>query len=357
MDDRGDPVDRIQPKRPGEFVCQSCFLVKHPSQLADADACSAATACEAAMPDARRHRRRPQPPRPPARPVRLRPARPAGRVAGARARAGRDRAQHVAAGYSWPAGRSVRRRTGPPAARPRSSPPPRQRHRCGIGASAGADEALVDDATVDRRPRRSRRRRHGSRPGHPGLRLPGRLAGRPPARRADPASWRPCGATRQAHRGRQAPSSARSPSSSGSVTAPVHGGARPGRPADDCPPGRPEPRRASQVIQRGGALRVACASWPPATRRCSHARRDRRRRHHRRHRRRLRRGGVETLPRRHDARRARRLYVEAGAREVGVGEAMMDAVLAWCPSGAAAGSTPWPCPATGPRRTSSSASA
>src|ERR687893_276709 len=36
VDDRGDPVDRIQPRRPGEFVCQSCFLVKHPSQLADA---------------------------------------------------------------------------------------------------------------------------------------------------------------------------------------------------------------------------------------------------------------------------------------------------------------------------------
>ncbi len=35
VDDRGDPVDRILPKRPGEFVCQSCFLVKHPSQLAD----------------------------------------------------------------------------------------------------------------------------------------------------------------------------------------------------------------------------------------------------------------------------------------------------------------------------------
>ncbi|MGH9093644.1 MAG: DUF4193 family protein [Acidimicrobiales bacterium] len=25
------------PKQPGEFVCQSCFLVKHPSQLADRD--------------------------------------------------------------------------------------------------------------------------------------------------------------------------------------------------------------------------------------------------------------------------------------------------------------------------------
>ncbi len=34
-DDRGEGGDRIQPRRPGEFVCQSCFLVKHPSQLAD----------------------------------------------------------------------------------------------------------------------------------------------------------------------------------------------------------------------------------------------------------------------------------------------------------------------------------
>jgi hypothetical protein len=25
----------VLPKQPGEFVCQSCFLVKHPSQLAD----------------------------------------------------------------------------------------------------------------------------------------------------------------------------------------------------------------------------------------------------------------------------------------------------------------------------------
>jgi Domain of unknown function (DUF4193) len=37
-DDRGDGAGRIQPRRPGEFVCQSCFLVKHPSQLADPDA-------------------------------------------------------------------------------------------------------------------------------------------------------------------------------------------------------------------------------------------------------------------------------------------------------------------------------
>jgi len=35
-DDRSDPGSRIPPKRPGEFVCRSCFLVKHPSQLADA---------------------------------------------------------------------------------------------------------------------------------------------------------------------------------------------------------------------------------------------------------------------------------------------------------------------------------
>ena len=34
-DDRADPGSRIPPKRPGEFVCRSCFLVKHPSQLAD----------------------------------------------------------------------------------------------------------------------------------------------------------------------------------------------------------------------------------------------------------------------------------------------------------------------------------
>ena len=34
-DDKADPSSRIPPKRPGEFVCRSCFLVKHPSQLAD----------------------------------------------------------------------------------------------------------------------------------------------------------------------------------------------------------------------------------------------------------------------------------------------------------------------------------
>src|SRR5262249_33828506 len=34
-EDRVDGSNRIVPKRPGEFVCQSCFLVKHPSQLAD----------------------------------------------------------------------------------------------------------------------------------------------------------------------------------------------------------------------------------------------------------------------------------------------------------------------------------
>src|ERR1700730_5479178 len=33
----GDLVGKVPPKHPGEFVCQSCFLVKHPSQLADAD--------------------------------------------------------------------------------------------------------------------------------------------------------------------------------------------------------------------------------------------------------------------------------------------------------------------------------
>ena len=35
--DREDQADtgKVAPKRPDEFVCQSCFLVKHPSQLAD----------------------------------------------------------------------------------------------------------------------------------------------------------------------------------------------------------------------------------------------------------------------------------------------------------------------------------
>lgn len=34
-DDRSEGVSVVIPKRPDEFVCQSCFLVKHPSQLAD----------------------------------------------------------------------------------------------------------------------------------------------------------------------------------------------------------------------------------------------------------------------------------------------------------------------------------
>lgn len=36
-EDRTDGAGKIQPRKPGEFVCQSCFLVKHPSQLADPD--------------------------------------------------------------------------------------------------------------------------------------------------------------------------------------------------------------------------------------------------------------------------------------------------------------------------------
>ena len=35
VDDRTDGVERVLPKQPDEFVCRSCFLVKHPSQLAD----------------------------------------------------------------------------------------------------------------------------------------------------------------------------------------------------------------------------------------------------------------------------------------------------------------------------------
>ncbi len=35
IEDRAEGPAKVLPKRPGEFVCQSCFLVKHPSQLAD----------------------------------------------------------------------------------------------------------------------------------------------------------------------------------------------------------------------------------------------------------------------------------------------------------------------------------
>ncbi len=34
-EERGDTSTKVLPKRPGEFVCESCFLLKHPSQLAD----------------------------------------------------------------------------------------------------------------------------------------------------------------------------------------------------------------------------------------------------------------------------------------------------------------------------------
>jgi len=36
-EERADGSARVPAKKPGEFVCQSCFLVKHPGQLADAD--------------------------------------------------------------------------------------------------------------------------------------------------------------------------------------------------------------------------------------------------------------------------------------------------------------------------------
>ncbi len=36
-DDRSEIAVRVLPKQPDEFVCSSCFLVKHPSQLADAE--------------------------------------------------------------------------------------------------------------------------------------------------------------------------------------------------------------------------------------------------------------------------------------------------------------------------------
>ncbi|MHB1502948.1 MAG: DUF4193 family protein [Acidimicrobiales bacterium] len=34
-EDRSEMTERVLPKQPGEFVCTSCFLVKHASQLAD----------------------------------------------------------------------------------------------------------------------------------------------------------------------------------------------------------------------------------------------------------------------------------------------------------------------------------
>ena len=36
-DDRSEIAERVLPKQPDEFVCSSCFLVKHASQLADPD--------------------------------------------------------------------------------------------------------------------------------------------------------------------------------------------------------------------------------------------------------------------------------------------------------------------------------
>lgn len=35
LEDRADAAERVKPKQPDEFVCRSCFLVKHSSQLAN----------------------------------------------------------------------------------------------------------------------------------------------------------------------------------------------------------------------------------------------------------------------------------------------------------------------------------
>lgn len=37
QEDRVETTTKVLPKQPDEFSCQSCFLVKHPSQLADAE--------------------------------------------------------------------------------------------------------------------------------------------------------------------------------------------------------------------------------------------------------------------------------------------------------------------------------
>jgi hypothetical protein len=36
-EDRTETPTKVLPKQPDEFVCRSCFLVKHPSQLADGE--------------------------------------------------------------------------------------------------------------------------------------------------------------------------------------------------------------------------------------------------------------------------------------------------------------------------------
>ena len=47
-DERGDSPLRVLPKQPGEFVCQSCFLVKHPVSSPTPPGCCAGTACDRA---------------------------------------------------------------------------------------------------------------------------------------------------------------------------------------------------------------------------------------------------------------------------------------------------------------------
>ena len=55
VDDRSETTERVLPKQPDEFVCRSCFLVKHPSQLADK--CSAETVSEPINPSRAGRRR------------------------------------------------------------------------------------------------------------------------------------------------------------------------------------------------------------------------------------------------------------------------------------------------------------
>ena len=52
-EDRTADATKVLPKQPDEFVCQSCFLVKHPSQLADGKRSTAGTACESPVPQRR----------------------------------------------------------------------------------------------------------------------------------------------------------------------------------------------------------------------------------------------------------------------------------------------------------------
>ncbi len=116
--------------------------------------------------------------------------------------------------------------------------------------------------------------------------------------------------------------------------------------------------RAELSVMKGGSALVAARSVARAARRlvprpARARRRARRRRHHRRRRARLRRGIGRTAAIGRLARRHHRPLRRGGAREVGIGEAIMDDLSPSAPSVAASASTGSRCRATARRRTSS----